>query len=72
MDGDKSTNRSRMDSFTALMRTWVSSQSDLTSVDLDAVFEYWRQHGQLPNSKGTPATAVVRPSALKTGPKPIY
>ncbi len=71
-DGDKSTNRTRLDSFTHLMRTWLSSESDLASVDLHAVFQYWQKHGQLPKVKDTLATAVIRPSALKTGPKPIY
>ena len=71
MEGDKATKQNRLDSFTALMRTWLKCESDLASVDLGAVFNYWQEHGQLPKSKST-ATAVVRPAALRTGPKPIY
>ncbi len=70
-DGDKSKKRTRLDSFTHLMRTWLSTESDLASVELHAVFEYWQKHEQLPKVKGTPAKAAIRPSALKTGPKPI-
>ncbi len=60
----------KLNSFTSLIRFWVRSESDLTNIDLYAVFTYWQEHGQLPSVKGTLATAC--PSALKSGPKPLY
>ncbi len=44
------------------MRTCLSRESDLASVDLLAVFEYWQKR------EGMLATAVIRSSVLKTGP----
>ncbi len=72
MVGEKSTNSDKLSSFTSLMRSWVSHKSELTNVNLDDVFQYWQEHGLFPKVKGTLATAVVRPSALRCGPKPIY
>ena len=53
------------------MRKWEGREADLKCVDLDAAFQYWREHQHLPWTKSR-ANAVVRPSASKTGPNPMF
>ena len=47
LNGDKATNQSRLDSFTAGMRSWLKFESDLTSVDLGANFNTGKSMGSL-------------------------
>jgi hypothetical protein len=56
----------KLNSFTSLIRFWVHSESDLT--DSDKRRFACSLYGQLPLMKGTLATAVLCPSALKSGP----